>query len=277
MINSVLKREHIKKLEDEFNFLNKIGYGDLNYEALYKWACVMYNVKKTGLLKQNNDLNFVEIGGGLSPVQFYFSNFAKVTNIEIWVRGIYNTWFPTEKDLLYSKCIRDEFRFNRDNITFLKEHFYNFANRQQSNSFDLVYDCCSAIHINRNKKEIEFVFPEFLKHVHRILKPGGFFIATMDIMHPSNKEYKEFLHIETLLNMINNSDLNLVSEYDSNIEDFFLDLEKLHKPVNKTDICYKSTKGSCSMECKNLPEEHLLFDGSGNKIFLRASFVLRKE
>lgn len=277
MINGVLKKQHLSILKEEFNFLNNIGYGDLNYEALYKWACVIYNVKQLNLTSEDEKLNFVEIGGGLSPVQFYFSNFAKISNVEKWVRGAKKTWFNTDEDLLYSKSNKQNFDLNRDNINFISNHFFSFATSQKAESVDLVYDCCSAIHINRNNGAFKKTFSKFLDHVHRILKPNGYFVATMDIMHPSRKEFKEFVHVDTLLDIFDNSKLSFVTDFDKDIETFFLNIDNMHIPTSLTPIAHKGTDKMCSASCKYLQKEHLLFDGARNKTFLRASFVLRRE
>ena len=53
--------------KDELSFLTDIGYGNLNYDALYKWATILHNVKSI-YGKSETELKILDIGGGLGPL-----------------------------------------------------------------------------------------------------------------------------------------------------------------------------------------------------------------
>ena len=74
-INKIAQLDDMYELTDELNYLKQIGYSgeydSIYYDYIYKWARILKIVK---LLNKSSETNILEIGGGLSPLQFIFSN-----------------------------------------------------------------------------------------------------------------------------------------------------------------------------------------------------------
>lgn len=97
-------------------------------------------VKQLGLLER--PFRCVDIGGGLSPLHFIFSNYGEVTNVEL--NGFKSAWFPTNADGFYLESSSIE--HNRKNIRYVQDDFISYAKKIPDNSIDFFYDGCSLIH-----------------------------------------------------------------------------------------------------------------------------------
>jgi len=41
--NTIVKTHHIYEFEQFFNYFNEINYGNLNYDALWKWSGILHS------------------------------------------------------------------------------------------------------------------------------------------------------------------------------------------------------------------------------------------
>ncbi|MCK4733491.1 MAG: hypothetical protein KAT65_13645 [Methanophagales archaeon] len=144
-LNTIIKTHHLCDLREELDYFSQIGY-KLNLDAVWKWATIMRVVKSLGLLER--PFRCVDIGGGLSPLHFIFSNYGEVTNVEL--TGFKSTWFPTNADGFYLESPRIE--HNRKNIRYVQDDFISYAKKIPDNSIDFFYDGCSLIHFNPQKR-----------------------------------------------------------------------------------------------------------------------------
>ena len=162
-------------------------------------------------MHQLKNFKILDIGGGLSFLHLYFSQFSKVVNVELL--GFGKTWFPTDNDGLYTE-ITDEFRESIcfENIEYVEGDFFNFAAQVDSNEFDLIIDGCSIIHFNmkllsNKEKAIQRVG----KEIQRLLKPNGFFLSSTHCAHPASFEYRDMVYLNTIINGY--TEAGLVSKY----------------------------------------------------------------
>ena len=108
-MNTVIKTHHLVDLREELDYLSEINYR-LNLDALWKWATIWKVVKQLGLLERA--FRCVDIGGGLSPLHFIFSNYGEVINVEL--AGSKSAWFPVTADGFYRES--PGIKHNRKNI-----------------------------------------------------------------------------------------------------------------------------------------------------------------
>lgn len=256
-MNTLIRTHHVVDLKEELEYFSEIGY-NLNLDALWKWASIWNVVKQLELL--DNPFKCIDVGGGLSPLHFIFSNYGEVTNVEI--SGFRSTWFPVNHDGLYIDS--PGIKHNRKNIHYVQEDFYTFIKRIPDNSIDFIYDGCSLIHFNTQKRHChnDGVFYA-MKEITRALRPGGYFVSASHVAHPDAIEAQCMIHPHHLGECFTRSGMMYVGEVDWNLEPFFRDRRNMHYPdpdVQSSGRAYlKNTPLACT-KCKGLPDYHCLYE-----------------
>lgn len=166
----------MSKLSNELLFLRKIGYSgeydNIYYDYIYKWARIL---KISKILEMTHDKNILEIGGGLSSLQFIFSNNnCKVFNLD---ENFENSWFPTNNKFYIraSELFINESNKNIQNINFIRGNIMDTIKTISSNTIDFAIDTC-AMHI--------FINDELINEITRVLKPNGYLLSVGDIANP---------------------------------------------------------------------------------------------
>ena len=251
------------------NYFSKINY-DLNLDALWKWATIWKVVKELGLL--DKPFRCVDIGGGLSPLHYIFSNYGEVTNVEL--AGFKRAWFPVNPSGFYvnSKGIKH----NRKNIKYVQDDFLKYVKKLPSNSIDFFYDSCSLIHFNPKKS---FSYNDgvsiAMKEITRVLRPGGYFISTSHIAHPDASEVRDMIHPRHLGKCFTSTGLQYASKVDWELEPFFMDKKNLHHPGSFTQPFQKNTPRACTT-CRGLPKYHCLYEICRETIVISCLYTLYK-
>jgi SAM-dependent methyltransferase len=207
-INKIAQLDDMSELTDELNYLRQIGYSgehdNIYYDYIYKWARILKIVK---LLNKSSQINILEIGGGLSPLQFIFSNNnCHVFNLD---ENFNETWFPTHGKY-YVKASQDfinESNKNLKNITYLKGNIMQTIKYISNNSIDIAIDTC-AMHI--------FINNELINEITRVLKPNGYLLSVGDIANPYlGKCDNEFYYPKDfLVKLTCNKNLKIVEPFD---------------------------------------------------------------
>lgn len=189
IINKIAQINDMYELKDELNFLRKIGYSGehdcIYYDYIYKWARIL---KISKVLNMSQNKNILDIGGGLSPLQFIFAN----NNCSVYnLDETYTGWFPTHPvhNKFYIRASQDfidESNANMCNIKFIRGNIFETIKNIPSNSIDFAVDTC-AMHI--------FINDEIINEISRVLKPNGYLLSVGDIANPYLGKYdKEFLY-----------------------------------------------------------------------------------
>lgn len=300
--NSYVDQDDLKQCSKEIDYLISVGYGDLNFDAIYKWAVILNTIEEIGL--NSKKCLCIEVGGGLSPVPLILSNKHKVTDVDIQ-HDI--TWFPIKKGTKEHKYSTLE--YNNDNIEYIKTNqkivdktlkarhrygryigdsydikyiskynpYYDYLKTLDSNSIDFICDTSSRLHLIDNNENI-------IKEMYRVIKPGGYVIKVSDVAHPKSTAYNDIWHCNKIQNLYKDVGFNLWLGEDWNVTPFFNDQKNFHLPMDHLQrghkIRFKNTTAACEDRCKNLPTEHLLCeygdDDRGGMDILRARFLFRK-
>ena len=77
--NVAIATDYRDVLGEEWTDFESVGYR-LNYDALWKWSSIWHALKELGALRKG--IQCVDIGGGFGPLQFIFSTYGRVTNID---------------------------------------------------------------------------------------------------------------------------------------------------------------------------------------------------
>lgn len=208
LINKIAQINDMDELGDELTFLRSIGYSgefdNIYYDYIYKWARIL-KISKT--LEMFSDKNILEIGGGLSPLQFIFSNNnCTVSNLD----GTFDsTWFPTN-GRYYTRATDDfvnESNRNIGNLSFIKGDIMDTIKTIPSNSIDFAIDTC-AMHI--------FINDQLINEITRVLKPNGYLLSVGDIANPYlGRCDNEFMYPDEFKTKISvNQNLRLVEPFD---------------------------------------------------------------
>jgi len=295
--NTIVKSHQLEEMKEYFDYFDKINYGELNYDGLWKWAGILDSFYK---LYGNITPNFntcVDIGGGLSPIQLILSNYGKVINVDdcSHTGGKCLAWFPT-RDMFYEES--PGFDYKKENIEVIQKDFLTYIKSVPDNSIDLYVDGCSLIHFD---VESEYSFhdgiTEIAHHMNRTLKPGGHFISTCDVFNPVMRDKLPnilrndgitYPHI--LFKVFCNSGLIPLDEADYNVDEFFSSIGNSHgwshlDPTGVQIPHYKKQNPKYSTR-KDLPKYHSwqqwqeIYPGSGAKNgfpMLIARFVFTKK
>jgi SAM-dependent methyltransferase len=208
-MNSIAKLDAFDDLVDELKYIQYTGYDkETNLDYVYKWSSMLKYGKDLGFLAEGKKI--VELGGGLSPVQFMFANKGcQVINLDLNFNA---SWFQTHNK--YYKHATPQFieesEKNLKNIQFIAGNIHDTIKSIPSNSIDAAVDTC-ALHVfigdgNNN----------LINEIHRILKPNGYFVSIGDIANPhlgkSDIEFKFPKDMAFVLSK--NPGLTLVEPYD---------------------------------------------------------------
>jgi len=306
--NSYVDQDDLKQCSKEIDYLISVGYGDLNFDAIYKWAVILNTIEEIGL--NSKKCNCIEVGGGLSPIPLILSNKHIVTDVDIQHNA---TWFPIKKvDKIYNKA---KLEFNKDNIKYIKSKdklvgqqqakhrfgryigmaadvkiinkynpYCDYFNSIEDNTVDFICDTSSRIHLLNDKVTI-------LNEMYRVLKPGGYIIMVSDVSHPNSTEFKDPLngfkdiyHRRRIVELYNESGFTTWLGEDWELDSFFSDNKNFHYPMDHFQrghkVRYKNTQQACDDKCSKSPTAHLLCeygdDDRGGMDIIRARFLFRK-
>lgn len=206
---SPLLESRIILIQKEIDLIYSWGYGVLNFDAVFKWANIIHEFhKKFG--KSPRNLNILDIGGGLGPLDLYFTNFGKVTNIDLSHK---ETWYPTDSNGILIGAGGP--KYNIDNLQRITGNFFLVTKTFQQN-FDFIYDSCSMIHFQRsfrkNKTNLYYrnmdrsilIFSDIL---FKLMHEESLFISATDMSHSSSIEFKEIISQSRILNSLECSGL----------------------------------------------------------------------
>lgn len=251
LINKIAQINDMTELSEELSFLRTIGYSgeqdNIYYDYIYKWARIL---KISKLLDITTNKNILELGGGLSPLQFIFSNNnCKVYNLD---QMFTESWFPTQ-DKFYiraSQSFITESNRNINNINFIQGNIMDTIKTLPSNSIDLAIDTC-AMHL--------FINDELINEITRVLKPNGYLLSVGDIANPYlGKCDNEFYYPKDFQQKISvNPKLQLVKPFDydtwdNDLKDFVNIVKR--KNVNYNDLSLLNMKSDpTSIPYKNIP------------------------
>jgi SAM-dependent methyltransferase len=201
-------------LRDELSSLTDIGYGNLNYDALYKWATILYNVKSIWG-KSETELKILDIGGGLGPLDQLFTKFGEVWSIDI--KNDRSTWFPVSKAGFYDES--KGFEFNNDRLQRICLNFWDIDKKFEPETFDIIYDSCSMIHFShygKNKDTPQSVFKSS-RLVKKLLKPDGIFVVASDVASSNTYEFNDMIFAGNLDLAIRSAGFRSINPFNINI------------------------------------------------------------
>jgi SAM-dependent methyltransferase len=280
LFNRVSKINDLYDDIEELGYLKNIGYCDNYYDVLgycyiHKWSRMLKIIKNFDLLKK--DIKFVEIGGGLSPIQFILANNkCKIYNLDI---NFDSSWFPTigKYYVNATKKFIKESNKNISNITFIKGDIYETVKNIENNSINCVIDTCSLhtligsnLYVDKNKIQTP---QKLINEISRVLKSGGYFISVGDIANPHlGQSVDLFKYPKDMANILNqNESLKLLEPYDYDTWDDELKNYNIFsdkKSVNLKDLSLINMK---------YHPDRLPLKGTYGKVYLWVStYILKK-
>ncbi|WP_422361179.1 hypothetical protein [Reichenbachiella sp.] len=272
-LNTIVKKDHLVQLKEEFDYLSDINY-DLNWGARWKWASILHAVKSLKLL--DKPFTYIDIGGGLSPIHFILSKYGTAINVDL--AGFAHTWYPVNSKGFYVKS--DGIECDMNNIHYLDTDFLKYIKEIPDNTIDFVLDGCSFIHFNPEKSFSHNDGVTLgMKEIERVLKPGGHFISSSDVVHPDYQENLDMIYPQHLGECFSSSGLEYVSEPDWELEPFYLDKNNLHIRANDNSVpgYLEQTRLGCTC-CKELPDYHFFCHGPQRETVISVClFTLRKK
>ena len=197
--------DRTKIIEESFQKIKKWGYSDLNFDAQFKWANIIHEFHQY-FGKQPRNLKILDIGGGLGPLDMYFSNYGSCLNIDL---NFDETWFPTNSKKIYSES---NLQYNKSNLSRLKGDARKILNSIDY-KFDFIYDSCSLIHLSRTSNERNTTLTskslaQIFKLISRVSHHETLIITSTDIAHTKKFEINDFLYQQTILNAAIDGGLN---------------------------------------------------------------------
>ena len=279
--NTLVKTHHIAEMAPLFSYFDEIKYGNLNYDAIWKWSGILDAFYKIYGETPEFD-QCIDIGGGLSPIHLMMSNYGKVKNVDdcSHTGGKFSGWFPVDEDnVFYEES--PGFHYNKENIEYINSDFIKFIKTVPDNSVDLYVDGCSLIHVGpcANHSFHDGV-GEVAYHMNRTLKSGGHFISTCDIYNPKLKEnYPNLLrwdgitYPEPLFKVYSDSGLVPVDECDYEVEEFYKNYN--NRVVPTPDAPFHKRLHPLFSQNKHLPDYHA-FSQIQDFPMLIARFVFKK-
>lgn len=279
--NTLVRTHHLEDMREYFNYFDSIKYGNLNFDALWKWSGIL-----DVIFKLEKDVKFdtcVDIGGGLSPIHLILSNYGKVINVDdcSHTDGRCSAWFPVkDNSVFYEES--EGFEYKEENIEYVNSDFIKWIKDIPDNSIDLFVDGCSLIHVNPTS---EYSFhdgvSEVAHHMKRTLKKGGHFISTCDVYNPKLREnYPSIMRNDGvtfphfLYKLYNKAGLVPLDEGDYEVEKFYQNFENRVKPVQGAPN-HKRLNPEYSTQ-KHLPRYHA-FQQKQDLPMLIARFVFKKD
>lgn len=238
--NTLVRTYHLSEMAHFFNYFEEIQYGNLNYDALWKWSGILDAFYK--IYGDNPSFNqCIDIGGGLSPIHLIMSNYGKVKNVDdcSHTDGKFAGWFPVKPDdVFYEES--PGFDYNKENIEYINSDFIKFIQTVPDESIDLYVDGCSLIHVGPHANcSFHDGVSEVAHHMQRTLKPGGHFISTCDIYNPKFKEaYPNLLrwdgitYPDNLFKIYQEAGLVPLDEADYDVETFYQNYNNRVVPID---------------------------------------------
>ncbi len=222
-------------LSKPYSEIKKWGYSDLPADAVWKWSKILKSFDDFFSEDKSINLKILDVGGGLSFLHLYFSQFGEVTNVDIL--GFEKTWFPTDDSGIYKNAtIHAKTLKNKKNIKYVKNDFFDYIKSVNDEYFDLVIDGCSIIHFDRKFfSRKEFSIESVGKEISRTLKENGKFFTSTHIAHPNSFEYRDMFYIERIIRGYSNS--GLAHEYDNNSLFLTDELNDISNAQKKTNFC----------------------------------------
>jgi len=223
---------NIEDLKPYFKCLKDLGYCDINYDALWKWASILMWADK--YFPETRGLKILEAGGGHSPLGWILGQNNEYINVD---RDFTDRWFPKGIGIL--NVFEHQITASRD--------FIRYCEELPNKSIDIVIDSCSIIHFNTSSQNINKGLHDSCKQINRILKPAGIFITSSDTLIPENltesRNTGELLFPLSFQECIESSGLRLIS--DSNDLDTcpFIISELNNTPQHKKLVTGKPISG----------------------------------
>jgi len=255
--NTYFRTTHPETLKPEWDKLIQWGY-NINYDHFWKWASIWKMERELHLA---GDRIYLDVGGGSSALQHIFSHSAFVYNIDRRPR-----FFEKRVKGITIPSVEARIKLIRNNFSIVTTEL-------EKDSVDFAYDSCSLTHFPDVKRSIRSMFS--------VLKPGGFFAAATDVLHPlglpvmgvvkKNRYKNDVYSVEAMSGMFTAAGLEFVNKPDWVLEPFFLDEKNVHMGIPKSK--------ACTERCKGLPEYHRMWlcpSPHGRPAILRATFLLRK-
>ena len=209
LINKIAQIDDMYELTEEINFLRTTGYSgeydNITYDYIYKWARILKISKLLNMLSKGK--NILEIGGGLSPLQYIFANNnCKVYNLD---ENFETSWFPT-KGKYYIRASDNfitESDMHFDNIKWIRGNIMDTIKNIPSGSIDFAVDTC-AMHI--------FINDELIHEITRVLKPNGYLLSVGDTANPhlGNCDIEFYYPVDLQKKITVNPRLQLVTPFD---------------------------------------------------------------
>lgn len=279
--NTLVKTHHIDEMSYFFEYFNDIKYGNLNYDAIWKWSGILDSMFKLYGHAPKFD-KCVDIGGGLSPIHLILSNYGKIINVDdcSHTGGKFAGWFPTkDESVFYEES--EGFEYNKENIEYINSDFIKWIKDVPDNSIDMFVDGCSLIHVGPcSNHTFHDGVSESAHHIKRTLKPGGFFISTCDVYNPKLKEnYPNLLRNDgvtyphSLHKVYCDAGLIPLDEADYEVENFYKDYNNRVAPTEGAPY-HKRLNPEYSKN-KHLPDYHA-FQQIQDFPMLIARFVFSK-
>ncbi len=197
-----VNQKNLRESETYFDQIDSWGYGSMPFDSRYKWAQIM-RIFHRNFGDNPTGLSIVDVGGGLGPLDLYFSRFGSVKNFDL---SHDKTWFETdERGLLPGSVGPDS---NMGNIERIAGDFLIKAHEVATNSVDFAYDSCSMIHFRRGFTSVGDTSPLSLTplslvlgfaQVFRILKGSGRLAFATDVALPRRAELKDMVHAQTYI------------------------------------------------------------------------------
>jgi len=280
--NTLVKTSHVEEMGNFFNYFEELNYGDLNWDAIWKWSGILDSLFKIYGDTPKFDTT-IDIGGGLSPIHLILSNYGKVINVDdcSHTGGKFQGWFPIpDGEVFYEQS--QGFDYIKENIEYINSDFIEYIKTVPDNSIDLFVDGCSLIHVGPcSDHSFHDGVSEVAHHMHRTLKPGGHFISTCDVYNPKWKDnYPQLLRHDgvtyphSLYKVYSDSGLVPLDKGDYEVEEFYQNFNNRVAPVQGTPF-WKRLNPQFSAN-NHLPSYHA-FQQIQDFPMLIARFVFTKK
>jgi len=180
MINRIAKLKDLEEdVREELMYFKSIGYSGehdcFSYDYIYKFAKMLKIAKGIGLTEGKKKV--IDLGGGLSPLQFILSKNCEVLNMDME----YVACFPTNGKY-YDKATPEfvaESEKNFHNVSWIQGDILQTIKDVEDNSIDAIIDTCSLhIFISDGSNTL-------INEFNRVLKPGGHLISIGDVANPN--------------------------------------------------------------------------------------------
>jgi hypothetical protein len=182
-------------------------------------------------------LNILDVGGGLGPLDLYFTNFGFVTNLDL---NHDKTWFPTDSQglLINAKGLKHD----KSRLTRVSGDFFESMN-YLSDRFDFVYDSCSIIHFQRSiigkKTNANYQYCDrsilnVAKALSSVTDSTSLIVMATDMAHPKSIAFKEIVYQDRIINSFK------LAGFQTQILFGERDYSKYLRPIDRGEKTYRS-------------------------------------